>query len=201
LRHGGPARRALGQIRPPGPRPRAEGPSAGAAAVARSGPHGRQRSQCSLTRRECDGSQVRPHWHGGKRRWPATASWPAWTQEGTPSQVCCMRVAPEMFTMRFCQCTFPGRSILLRRSFGQSRQRYSATDSGGGGDHARSLRLASCRLYLASLFAPAIIAQRHSMVHDGKECRIQERLEARCTAGARTMTRAGPSRSSHWHLH
>ena len=110
--------------------------------------------------RECGGSQVRPHWHGGKRRWPATASWPAWTQEGLPSQVCCMRVAPEMFTMRFCQCTFPGRSILLRRSFGQSRQRYSATDSGGGGDHARSLRLASCRLYLASLFALAIIAQR-----------------------------------------
>ena len=203
MRHGGPARRALGQIRPPpgsGPARRAEVPSAGAAAVARSGPHGRQRSQCSLTRRECDGSQVRPHWHGGKRRcqWPATASWLAWTQEGTPSQVCCMRVAPEMFTMRFCQCTFPGRSILLRRSFGQSRQRYSATDSAappdGGGDHARSLRLASCRLYVASLFAPAINAQRHSTVYERKECRIQERLEARVPSSREHHY------TSHWHL-
>jgi hypothetical protein len=125
---------------------------------------------------ESDGSQVRAHWHGGKRRWAATASWPAWTHEGTPSRVRCMRIAPEMFTMRFCQFNFPGRSNLFRRSFGQSRQRYSATDSaappGGGGDHAHSLRLASCRLYLASLFAPAINAQRHSTVHERKECRI-----------------------------
>ncbi len=117
------------------------------------------------SRRECasDGSQVRALWHGGKRRWPATASWPAWTHEGTPSRVRCMRIAPEMFTMRFCQCTFPGRSILLRRSFGQSRQRYSATDSAAP---------RSCRLYVASLFAPAINAQRHSTVHERKECRI-----------------------------
>jgi hypothetical protein len=34
------------------------------------------------------------------------------------------------------------------------------------------LRAGCCRLYVASLFAPAIIAQRHSTVHEPKECRI-----------------------------
>ncbi len=108
--------------------------------------------------------------------------------------------------MHFSRLKFSGTPLgFIRRSFGKSRQPYSTTDSaaprcspqGGGGYHARSLRIASCRLYEASRFAPAIIAQRHSTIHDGKECCIQERLEARWPAGASNKTRAGPSRSSH----
>jgi hypothetical protein len=54
-------------------------------------------------------------WHGGH---PKAGSMRALQSHLAAGPV---RVAPEMFTMRFCQCNFLGRSILFRRPKGLNR--------------------------------------------------------------------------------